>query len=1084
LVGRATEVAALDGHVRAALDGAPQLVFLEGDPGIGKSRLAREVERRASAHGAAVCVGHCRERLELPYLPFVTSLLPRLESLARDDPELASSHPVLARLLGLPAAAPGGQAEVLSAGQEQPWLFLTVARTTMRLARAQPLVLVIEDLHWVDRPSLDLLVHLAMEAGLAALTGPVPLLVVVTHRSDLPHEVDVEVARLRREQYCSRITLRPLSDLESGELVRALGIDRAPQQVTDVVHAKTGGNPLLIETTCRELADTRHPSAADVELAVPADLSDALARRIAEASPRCRDTLTAIALMGSAVAPDDLVAVTGTAREDLGPLLAEGERLGLLHRTAATVAIANPLYGRMLAATPALSARQALHLGIADALARHDETDGRRSIETAAHLIAAGDLVAPSRLLPTCREAADRAFGVLAWAEAARDYDAALAAAEQLGEAPAVLAELYLAGGIAHARNLDPEPAASRLNAAASAYREIRDVRGLATALAERTKLDIGAAAFGVTIELDRLEAALDGVRPVDASLAARLLVHLADALWVAGHAEQGQQAATRALQDARDADDPGSCARALTTLAMIAWLRLDLHRARECLEEARSLAGTVGEAYLEAAPLARLALTLAWLGDDAAAVEAAHVALDLTARTGDHAQRSLALTALVVVATARGDLEGAVAHGEEAWLAARRSRYEYACHLFLPAMACTHLLRGDPEAADAVLRRILELEPAGGEAALSEHATWLARQVVRAHGGEHDEVTRELALHPERLRARWPTVLGTVGWFVELAELADVAAADVDLKRVARGLARAADRGMLLTDGLSALVPRVQGTVARLRGDLDGAERHLIEAEHLAGERRWAPEEARARLEHARVLLARGGDDNRAAARALAQAAAVSFAELGASTFSVAARAVVAACTPAAASAPGLADPQDTDRETTAVILFVDVVSSTALTEELGDLAYRARASTLEAGLRQAILHCRGRAVEGVTLGDGVLAMFPSARRAIVCADRAHAAATTAGLSIRVGIHAGDVIRSAGSAHGGAVNLAARICEQAEPGETLVSDIVRSLARTSVRATFTDRGAHELKGLVGEHHLSAVTTDVVPSTS
>jgi class 3 adenylate cyclase len=162
-----------------------------------------------------------------------------------------------------------------------------------------------------------------------------------------------------------------------------------------------------------------------------------------------------------------------------------------------------------------------------------------------------------------------------------------------------------------------------------------------------------------------------------------------------------------------------------------------------------------------------------------------------------------------------------------------------------------------------------------------------------------------------------------------------------------------------------------------------------------------------------------------------------------------------------------------DTLPSGTAIILFADVVDSTALTERLGDSAFREKARGLDEAMRAAIRENGGTPVEGKTLGDGVLAVFTSAKQAIACAQACHNAASAAGLSLHAGIHAGDVIREAdadgrGNVYGGAVNIAARVAAASAAGETLVSATVRDLARTSAGVAFEDRGDQALKG-VGE---------------
>jgi len=107
------------------------------------------------------------------------------------------------------------------------------------------------------------------------------------------------------------------------------------------------------------------------------------------------------------------------------------------------------------------------------------------------------------------------------------------------------------------------------------------------------------------------------------------------------------------------------------------------------------------------------------------------------------------------------------------------------------------------------------------------------------------------------------------------------------------------------------------------------------------------------------------------------------------------------------------------------------------------------------------------GTAIEDKLLGDGVLA-FTSVRQAIEAALACGAEGSHAGLPLHLGLHAGDVIREGNNVYGGALNIASRISSQSAPGEVLVSDIVRCLARTSADVRFEDRGEQALKG-VGE---------------
>jgi len=163
-------------------------------------------------------------------------------------------------------------------------------------------------------------------------------------------------------------------------------------------------------------------------------------------------------------------------------------------------------------------------------------------------------------------------------------------------------------------------------------------------------------------------------------------------------------------------------------------------------------------------------------------------------------------------------------------------------------------------------------------------------------------------------------------------------------------------------------------------------------------------------------------------------------------------------------------ADLQHAAPSGTAIILFADIADSTALTERLGDAAFRAKARELDERLRAAVAEAGGSAIEGKLLGDGVLATFGGARDALACAIGCRRHAAEAGLSLHLGLHlglhAGDVIREDDNVFGGAVNIAARIAAECPPGQVLVSGTVRDLARTSAGVSFEDAGEHTLKGV------------------
>jgi class 3 adenylate cyclase len=162
-----------------------------------------------------------------------------------------------------------------------------------------------------------------------------------------------------------------------------------------------------------------------------------------------------------------------------------------------------------------------------------------------------------------------------------------------------------------------------------------------------------------------------------------------------------------------------------------------------------------------------------------------------------------------------------------------------------------------------------------------------------------------------------------------------------------------------------------------------------------------------------------------------------------------------------------------DLGERTLATILFTDIVDSTATLARLGDAAWRR--TLLEHNTRMRTLLDRYRGRETGTTGDGFLARFDGAARAVRCAAEMVAAVEDLGIALRAGLHTGEVEVVGGNVRGVAVHAAARVAALAAPNEVLVSQTTYDLLDGS-GLTFVDRGRHELKGLTGERALYALT--------
>jgi class 3 adenylate cyclase len=1062
-VNRHIEREWLEERLDEARGGQPQLVLISGEPGIGKSRLVREVQHTATSRGVEVFWSRCREHLDLPYLPFAASFLPRLHMVAREDPSLNRYVPVIERLLGEDGAPPTPAPP--PAGHDQTLLFVAVAAATIKLAQHRPLLLVIDDLHWADRASFDLFTHLALEIADTAMREPVRVMIAATYRQNARLPADAE--RLRREDNCHHLALRPLPAEEAAEMVRALGLPQSTRQLENSVYHVAGGNPLFIENVVHQIEREREergaliPPAA-VEQTGPREITEAIAGRLAELSEAAQATLTLAAVIGDRFDPNRIAAAAHTSADAVVEHLEAAVADGILERDdARTLHFAHPLYARSAYARVTPARRRKLHLDVARSLEVELDSE-EHAIEIARHLTDAGDEAEPDAVLRWCKAGGERAWELLAWQEAACCFEAAADAATRLEAPLGEIADLAYQAGVAHYRNSDPVPSGKLLQRAEAAYRTAADPNGVARALTESTRAELTAGRFGTHVALEPLEAALASLD--DPALQARLLAQLADALWLRGDIERGRAFARRAVTIGAPLGEHDACTRALDALAVIDWLGLHLTESLGHLEDALRHARAGDDPWLEAMPLPRIALTQLWLGDlDAASRNARH-ADEKSNASGDIAERSLALAVEVALRVSRGDFREAERVADEAWLASRVSRYGYGASLFLPVLAMGRTLRGAFGLAESAVDKLVEND----DTELYAEATWLVRQLVRAHAGQRDDVLRAVMAHPERVEARWPVALGTVGRFAMIAEIADLTDTDLSLDRVDRGLARAAERGMVLSDGPVLLLDRVRAIVARRLGRADEAEHLLRAAMARATALRLQPELGRAYLDLARLLA----DTDRGAtneATELATLARALFDELDMPAFEQKAAGLLTHLS----GAP--APPRPVVGAETAVILFTDIADSTALTEQLGDAAYVAKAKEFERAVRQAVRESSGEDIEGVTLGDGVLAVFSSGTKAIECAIRAHECARDAGFRLHVGIHAGDVLRTETGVHGGAVNIAARVCDAAPPGETLVSDTVRSLARTSASVQFVDRGLHQFKGVSDPHQVFAV---------
>lgn len=419
LVGREREQITLRGVLAATLAGQGALVLIGGEAGIGKTALADALCREATRQGALVLSGRCFDRAETPpYGPWI---------------DLCARYPPASSLPPLPAAF--AERGTVGAVKSQLALFVQTQDFLAALAAQRPVVLLLDDLHWADPASLDLVRFL-----LPLLPG-VPLLVLATYRSDelaRRHPLYQVLPQLARGDAATRLDLGGLPD----EAVRALVAGHYPLSEADAarivayLQARAEGNPLFLGELLRALeeAGTLHPEGAGWRLgdltttAVPALLRQVIDGRAARLDAESRRMLDVAAVIGHEV-PLDIWAAVGAATEDTLLRVAEqGLEACLLIEAAGDNAVrfAHALVREALYEEIPKLRRRRLHLHIGEMLAALGSPDPDA---VAFHLLQAGDAQAPAWLV----RAGERAQAAAAWLTAAARFQAAVTFLEARG---------------------------------------------------------------------------------------------------------------------------------------------------------------------------------------------------------------------------------------------------------------------------------------------------------------------------------------------------------------------------------------------------------------------------------------------------------------------------------------------------------------------------------------------------------------------------------------------------------------------------------------------------------------------------
>ncbi|MCW8376373.1 helix-turn-helix transcriptional regulator [Streptomyces justiciae] len=625
LVGRDDELARLAAVLERARGGAARGVLIGGDAGVGKTRLLDEVTQGAARDGMTVLTGHCVDLgdVGLPYLPF-TEILGVLAADERFAGVLAG-HPVVDRLLG------GGTDDVRDMGGRLR-LFEGIAGLLADLADVAPVLLVLEDLHWADQSSRDLLRFLLSRGILQRPAGGAPthrLAVFASYRADdlhRRHPLRPLLAELVRLPAVERLELRPLADTEVAQLVQALWDRPLPDATVRRIVERAEGNAFYAE----ELV-----AATDTEAGgVPSGLADVLLIRFEQLSDTAQLVLRTAAVAGRRVEHDLLSEAVGLPEDELESALreaigrqllvpGEGDTYSFRHALAREAVYADLLPGE----------RARLHGAFARLLTGRGHR-AETAAERAHHYRESHDL---AEALAASLEAADHAQRVGAPAEELRHLETALdlwSAVEASARPSEDRVTLTLRASAAAAHAGESHRAVSLTRAALAGIDQDAD-----SELAARVRYTLA----GNLISVDSLTAAFayssEALALIPAEPPSRTWVWAAAThVMAARHVGENETALRVAREALRVAEQLGAAdARAdlLISLAGLEGAGRRTPEGRERLGQARELAHDSGNASVELRALFNLAIGSYESGDLEEALPYLSEGIDRARRAG-----------------------------------------------------------------------------------------------------------------------------------------------------------------------------------------------------------------------------------------------------------------------------------------------------------------------------------------------------------------------------------------------------------------------------------------------------------------
>jgi len=443
-VGREPERAELRRILTQTLQGSGSVVMIGGEPGVGKTRLSEELMARATREGLQTFVGHCYEMEGgQPYVPFVEAFeqaLARAPSpvafrqfLGEEASEVARLVPRLRQLC--PDIPPRLE---LPPEQERRHLFNSVWEVMARTGRAQPAVVVLDDLHWADEPTMLLVQHLVERVA------DVPVLIIGLYRDselDVGRPLSRTFEELIRRRLVRRMTLKRLPEEAVALMLAGLAGQEPPARLVAVLYAEAEGNPFFTEEVFKHLAEEGRLFDADGrfrtdlsvdQLDVPESVRLVVGHRLRRLGEDGSKVLGSAAVLGRVFSFELLQVVEEMPEDPLIDVVEGAERVGLIvpvddGSDEDRFMFAHELIRQTVLGELSAPRRRRLHARTAEALERVSAADlGPQAPAIAHHLLEAGPAADPKRTLHYLALAGEFAMESFAYEDALRHFERAL----------------------------------------------------------------------------------------------------------------------------------------------------------------------------------------------------------------------------------------------------------------------------------------------------------------------------------------------------------------------------------------------------------------------------------------------------------------------------------------------------------------------------------------------------------------------------------------------------------------------------------------------------------------------------------